>query len=505
MSDIENKKQDFITKNTNKILSGLVVINLLLIAIALLFNFTITATLIIIMISCYLLISSDYGKLQIEKLQIYMDVRPYIKHAKSANHNTSLLGKYLLKLPIKEGETELDSYLDIKNAMEKEGIWPFMLNIKDTREEKITVQGKPMKCISSYNYLDLGRDESCQNAAVDAHNAYSTGNHGPRMLCGNLQILEDLEVKIAKFFKKEAALVFSSGFLACMSTISGLCKKGDLLLMDKLNHVSLRTGVKNCSANTQYFKHNNFNDAERIIKKHKFNRLIIVIEGIYSMDGDLGDLPSARKLCDKYGGILIIDEAHSLGTVGKTGRGLEELHNYEYKADIICGTFSKSISSVGGYLTCSKKLREYYCFYAPGVVFSAPCSAYHCGSAMRAFEVLDEEPWRVSKAQENGDYIRKKFVEHGFNIGVSETCVVPVIFCDLIQVGRIHRDLMHKFGFYSAAVMAPACPLNAPRFRICPTSTDTKETLDEIVNAFVQCRKDNPADPKITRICEILA
>jgi 7-keto-8-aminopelargonate synthetase-like enzyme len=482
-------------------LKAFAIVNVVLLPISAYFSTTITIGLLVLLITAYLFISSEYGKKQMDKLKIYMEIRPYLKASKSLNHSTTLIGKYITGLPVKLDETEVETFNEIKDHFGEK--WPFMKKVENTRATKIRVEGKDCVCISSYNYLDLGRDERCQIAAVEAANAYSSGNHGPRMLCGNLQILEDLEVKIAKFFKKDHALVFSSGFLACMSTIAGIARKGDLLLMDKLSHASLRTGAKICSAKTVFFKHNDFKDAEKIIKKNKFNRLIMVIEGIYSMDGDIGDLPTARKLCDKYNGILVMDEAHSLGTLGKTGHGTEEHFNYTVSADIICGTFTKSISSVGGFLTCKSNLREYYTFYAPGLVFSAPLSAYHCGAAYKAFEIIENEPQRAQKAQANGEYLRNKLIANGFNIGETVTNVIPVMFRDIIQVVEMHHYMLKK-GCFAAAVMAPACPLDAPRYRICATSADTKESLDFIVNLLIEARKAHPESEKIKKLVSVL-
>jgi len=173
----------------------------------------------------------------------------------------------MLKLPIKKEEDEVTSFLDIRDHMGEK--WPFMIQVKNTRAPQVEVRGKNVKCISSYSYLDLGRNELVQEAAIQSARQYSTGNHGPRMLCGNLEILEQLEVRISKFFKRESALVFSSGYLACMSTISGIARKGDLLLMDKLCHASLKSGAKLSSAEIVYFKHNDFQDAEKKLKSTK--------------------------------------------------------------------------------------------------------------------------------------------------------------------------------------------------------------------------------------------
>ncbi len=435
-----------------------------------------------------------------KKLHFYWTYRKFRKQSKSINQTQVLLAKHLMGIPIEEGEDEVKSFIDVQKHLGEN--WPFMVRVKDTRDPKVTVKGKRVECISSYTYLDLAREERIQEAAIEAARRYSTGNHGPRMLCGNLEILEQLEEKIAKFYRRESALVFSSGYLACMSTIAGVARKGDLLLMDKLSHASLKAGAKLSGANTVYFKHNDFKDAEKQIRKHKWDRVIMVIEGVYSMDGDVGFLDQARALSDKYKGLLILDEAHSLGAIGKTGHGTEEMYDWKYKADIICGTFTKSIASVGGFIACNKNLRDFYTFYAPGLVFSAPLSAYHCGAAEKAFEIVEKEPERVVKLQKNAEYLRNKFREHKFNIGDTISCVIPVIFRDTVQCLKIHEFLLQKKGLFSAVVMAPACPVTAPRFRITASSCMTKDQMDNIIRGFVEARETHAENPELKELLE---
>jgi 7-keto-8-aminopelargonate synthetase-like enzyme len=433
----------------------------------------------------------------IKKLKFWWQFRKLQKQAKSYNQLQVFLGKYFLKLPMVPNEDEVKSYLDISNHYGDK--WPYMHPVKNTRQEKVQVRGKDARCISSYSYLELGKDPRVQDYAIECAKQYSTGNHGPRMLCGNLEILEELEIRIAKFFNREHALVFSSGYLACMSVIAGIARKGDLILMDKLDHASLKAGAKLSGVQTKYFRHNDFKDAENVIKKSKFNRLILVIEGVYSMDGDIGDLPIARKLTDKYKGILILDEAHSTGAIGKTGRGAEEHYGYVAKADVICGTFTKSMASVGGFITCSKDLRDFYTFYAPGVVFSAPLSAYHAGAADKAFEILDKTPQLVEKLQYNANYLITRFKENGFDVGNSTTCVIPVIFRDTTRCLRMHNWLLQN-GYFTACVMAPACPVTAPRFRICATAGMTKEDMDGIIDIFIKARAENDEDEELREL-----
>lgn len=437
-----------------------------------------------------------------KKMGLMLYLNDLRKKSKSINQSQLFLAKYLMDLKVQENEDELTSFTEVKNHLNE--AWPFMIPVRNTREKLVTAKGIQAKCISSYSYLDLCRDDRVQEEAIKAARGYSTGNHGPRMLCGNLEILEILEVRISQFFRKESALVFSSGYLACMSTIAGVARKGDLLLMDKLCHASLKAGAKLSGVNPVYFKHNDFLDAEKKIKENLRKcpgRLIMVIEGVYSMDGDIGDLPTARALCDKYKGFLILDEAHSLGTIGKTGRGAEEHFGWTAAADVICGSFTKSIASVGGYITCSKDLRNFYTFYGAGVVFSAPLSAYHAGAADKAFEIIDKEPERVQKLQENAKYLRDKFIENSFNIGDSITCILPVIFRDTIKCLKMH-ELLLKRGVFTSLVMAPACPVTAPRFRITCTSAMSNEELDEIVEAFKFAREEVPDCEKVKEILE---
>lgn len=523
--DIEEKKNDKSSKDDTKIKRNFsyyieVIIDNIDLVFTLFFLITYiiltffqffysSITIVLLFIGSYTYISTNKGRMWLEKkcsqLKTYISLRTYLKFAKSLNHSTTLMVKYLLDMEVNEEETECDTYNEIKDKIGP--TWPFMKVVKDTRAEFIDVENKKTKCISSYNYLNLGRDERVQEAAIAAAKAYSSGNHGPRMLCGNLEILEQLENKIASFYQKESALVFNSGFLACMSIICGVSRKGDLVLMDKLNHASLRYGCKASSAKTVYFKHNDYKDAEKKIIEAKFNpkqgRLIIVTEGIFSMDGNIGHLDRARKLADKYNGLVIIDEAHSLGITGKTGRGTEELFNYKYKADLICGTFSKSISSVGGFIACSKAMRDYLCFYSPGLVFSAPLSAYHCGAALKSFEIIEQEPFRVEKTQKMGEYMRKKLVENGFDIGKTETNVVPVIFPCVDKIMRVHRNLLER-GYFSAVVMAPACPLDKSRFRLCATYDMTTEDIDNIVEELKIAQEKEKDNEKFKKVMELM-
>jgi 7-keto-8-aminopelargonate synthetase-like enzyme len=279
-----------------------------------------------------------------QKHKLYYSVRHIFRNAKSFNHQQCLLAKYILEVPIDDKEPEIKSYLDVRAHFDEK--WPFMKVITSEKAGHVHHNDLPVTMISSYSYLDFAHDPEVIEAGVVAARMYGTGNHGPRMLCGNLGIHEIFEKKLAAFFRKENALAFSSGYLACMSVITGVARKGDILLMDRLCHNSLVTGAKLTEAKIVKFKHNNFKEAEALLSKESYSgKLYIVIESVYSMDGDVGDLPAARKLADKYNGLIIMDEAHGVGAIGKTGRGGEEYYDWKYKADIICGSLTKSLGS----------------------------------------------------------------------------------------------------------------------------------------------------------------
>ncbi len=399
--------------------------------------------------------------------------------AKSLNHLIILLEKEVLKIPIKPNETEQDSYHDIKQAFQHN--WPFMWSVDKTKDQKILVQGK-FECFpfSSYAYLDMLRDPEVQEAAIQAARDYAPGNHGPRMLGGNMEILVELERVIAGFFGKEHAITCSSGYLACMSVTQALAHKGDIIFADQYCHASLRSGFKLSGAQIVYFKHNDYVDLEKKLKqfKKKCNKFL-VIESVYSMDGNIGDLPNARRLADKFGLTLICDEAHGLGVIGRSGRGLEEYYDMPGACDIICGTFSKSLSSVGGYITGNRKTVHFMEFFAQGNMFSAPCSAYHAGAAIKSFEKILAEPQRVRDLHQKVKYFRKKLAEVHWDkddlkrfevYGVEDQPILPIVFQeDPTRVFKI-CTLLKEHGYVTGSVVAPACPLKTPRLRVTCTS-----------------------------------
>lgn len=433
--------------------------------------------------------------------------------AQSMNHWMVMLGKKALGIEIRDGESEMDSYLDIRSHIGDK--WPYMWEVDNVKSrDAVNVQGVDCKIFSSYGYLDLLRDESVQEAAIAAARTYATGNHGPRMLGGNTKILRELEQKFAKWLGREDSLLCSAGYLACMSAGVALCRKGQIVLADDRCHASLRAGLKMCGAKVIFFKHNDFADAEALAKKHlrtvaapgaERTRGWVMIESVYSMDGDVGDLPAAAKLARKWGLKIICDEAHGLGVLGKTGRGLEEHYGLPLgsEVDVVVGTFSKSFSSVGGFIVTDSRTVKFLDFYAPGNVFSAPLSAYHAGGVLRALEIIESSPQLIAKVQKNSKELRRLLESVQWPVGTAETlkfelegdgatCVLPIVFPnDPIRMMTI-ADKMRRKGIQLAAVCAPACPVRRPRFRLTATSAYTQEDMEMFVAKLVETCLETP-------------
>lgn len=351
-------------------------------------------------------------------------------------------------------------------------------------------------CVSVFSSLQV------QEAAVAAGRTWATGNHGARMLGGNARILRDLEQMVGRFFGREDSLLCATGFLATMSAICAVAKEKDLLVGDGRLHASLRSGMKLSGAKEMIFRHNNWHHLQQILAKHrkKYRDCWIIIESVYSMDGDIADLPVVRRLADQYNCRILLDEAHGLGVLGKTGRGLEEHFNMPGAADVIVGTFSKSIAGVGGFITGDRDLVDFLDFHAPGSVFSAPLTAYSAGGAMMAFELMQgEQSWRIAKAQENSRYLRRALqtgnghwpkdypADRKFEVeGMECTTVIPVVFpSDSDRLFRVTQAML-KRGWMMAAAAYPACPLHRPRIRVTATAAYDKKMMDDFVKNLVE-------------------
>ena len=353
-----------------------------------------------------------------------------------------------------------------------------------------TVDGKKL-IFATYNYLGLLGDPRINEAAIKAIEKYGTGTHGVRIFGGNLDLHEILEKKIAEFTEREASIVYSTGYMTNLATINTLVSHEDWIISDRLNHASIVDGCLISKAHFKRFKHNDMDDLERLLKLAPSGiTKLVVADAVFSMDGDIFNLPSASKLCKKYGAILMIDEAHSLGVLGKTGRGIEEHYGLKNAIDIKMGTLSKAIPAIGGYISGNKKLINYLKHSARGFVFSAALPPPSAAAALAAFEIIEKESSTLQKKlYSNFNRFSKSLAQAGLDIGKSETSIIPVIV-GTDDLAEYLSGMCQKKNVFALPVLTPAVPPMTSRLRLNVTVKHSDEDIDYAVDTIVQSAKE---------------
>ena len=414
------------------------------------------------------------------------------------NQLVLVMSKEQMGLPYTFDETPWKTYLDVKTAVQAQGAyWPYLTRLDSTTtpEQQLTDQHArdPPRTVvnfSSYSYAGALREAEVVDFTIEQLRAghYAFGNHGPRMLGGNNYWIDQLEQELARFTGREAALVYSSGFLACKTVLQAVVNRGDVVFGDGRLHESLRDGLR-CAvqkgAKSFGFRHNDWAQLEGLLKKHRvaFRRAYVVVESVYSMDGDFVDLAECQRLAEEYDCRIILDEAHGLGVVGKTGRGVEELQNCRQAAWLVVGSLTKAFGSVGGYVCGSREIVEFLHFFSTGTMFSAPLSVPNCIAAYKTVRMIDEHPEWLAETDRNMDLLRALLAPVAQRHGVvaqssAGSPLVALVLKDfsllrLLTVAQRLRDA----GFYVAAVNAPACPLREPRLRLTAPRGLTPEQI----------------------------
>ncbi|MCA9958498.1 MAG: pyridoxal phosphate-dependent aminotransferase family protein [Anaerolineales bacterium] len=347
-----------------------------------------------------------------------------------------------------------------------------------------------MIMLGSYSYLGLIGHPKINEAAKAAIDKYGTGTHGVRLLAGSLTLHNELEERIARFKQTDAAITYSSGYVTNLATISGLLRKGDTVISDKLNHASIVDGCMLAMANHVRFRHNDMAHLERRLQEARkastSSRVLVVADAVFSMDGDIINLPEMHRLCKKYDAYLMIDEAHSIGVLGETGHGIEEHFGMPPDTiDIKMGTLSKTIPSAGGYIAGNNELITFLKHEARAFIFSAALPPSSAAAAKAAFDVIEEEPWRVKKERENYQHFAGRLKEAGFNLLYSETAIVPVICGDVDPAAALAKYCRDR-GIFVQAVVAPVVPANLSRLRACVLAAHTTEDLDYCADTMIE-------------------
>jgi 8-amino-7-oxononanoate synthase len=347
--------------------------------------------------------------------------------------------------------------------------------------------GREMIMLASYSYLGLIGHPRIDAAAKAAIDEYGSGAGGVRLLTGTTDLHERLEARIARFCKREDSCVYSSGYVTNIAIITGLMGPGDLVLMDKLDHASIVDGCLLSGSKWKTYRHNDMAHLERLLADAagNYNTILVAADSVFSMDGDIMDLPTTRALCDRFGARLMVDEAHSIGALGATGHGIEEHFGMIGSIDLKMGTLSKSIPSVGGYLAGDEELVDYQRHFSRPFIFSAALPPAQTAAALAAFDVIEDEPERVAALHR----ITRRYADglraQGWDTMDSSTCVVPVLIGDEARTLDLTRGLFDR-GVFVCPIVHPAVPKGGDRLRTCVMATHTEEDIEQVLDAFVE-------------------
>jgi len=375
------------------------------------------------------------------------------------------------------------NYTDARQARE-EGWYPYFIPITENKEGHAIVDGEERIMIGSNNYLGLTYHPKVLKAAKEALEKYGSGCTGSRFLNGTLDTHLELENQLADFMQQDAALVYSTGYQTNLGVISTIVGKGDYAIMDKLNHASIVDGGLLSLGEIARYRHNDLEDLERVISKLDENAgKLIIVDGVFSMEGDIAPLPGIIEIAKKYDARLMVDDAHSIGVLGENGRGTAEHFGVEDEVDLVMGTFSKSFASVGGFITGDSQVIDFLQHVSRSMIFSASLPPSAVATVLAALDVIRNEPERREHLWEITRYIQKGLRDLGFNIGGTETPVVPVIIGDNMKTFGFWRAL-YQDGVYSNPVVSPAVPEKSSLLRTSYMASHTFDQMDTVLEKF---------------------
>lgn len=367
------------------------------------------------------------------------------------------------------------------------GVYPYFRAIEQNEGPVVKIGGKEVIMAGSNNYHGLTTHPKVLEAALEATKKYGTGCSGSRYLTGTLDLHIKLEEKLAKFLNKEAVLLYSTGYQTAQGIIPTLVNKGDYIVSDKDNHASIVAGnimAKGIFAEHLRYKHNDVEDLERVLKQIPDSAAILVAtDGVFSTTGEISNLDGIVEVCKKYGARLLVDDAHSLGVIGKGGRGTASEFGLESQVDMIMGTFSKTLASLGGFVAGEERVINYLKHHSSALIFSASPTPASVAAAIAALEILESEPDRVNKLISNAAKIRKAFKEMGFNVIEGRTPIVPVILGEDNLTFTFWRKLFDN-GIFVNAFVSPGVPQNLSMLRTSYMATHEDKHLNRIIEIF---------------------
>ncbi|MDD2596412.1 MAG: pyridoxal phosphate-dependent aminotransferase family protein [Candidatus Cloacimonetes bacterium] len=374
------------------------------------------------------------------------------------------------------------NFTDARKAMAM-GFYPYFREITSEQDTEVICNGKKMLMMGSNSYLGLTTHPKVKEAGIKAMQKYGSGCAGSRFLNGTLDIHLELERELARLVGKEAALAYPTGYQANVGCIAAIVAKNEYIVTDKFDHASIIDGCKLSDGIMLRYNHNDMASLERVLQKIDGKAALIVVDGIFSMEGDIADLPAISALAEKYGANLMVDEAHSLGVLGDKGAGAAAHFGLTSKTDFIMGTFSKSLASVGGFIAADEPLIHYLKHKSRALIFSASLPPASTASVLAALQIMIEEPERIAKLWENTHYMMAEFKAMGYDTGTSCTPVIPLHVGDMMTAFHMWAQLGEE-GVFINPVIPPAVPPNCCLIRTSFMATHTKAQLDLALEKF---------------------
>jgi 8-amino-7-oxononanoate synthase len=363
------------------------------------------------------------------------------------------------------------------------GFYPYFHVVESEQSPEVIVEGMKMIMLGSNNYLGLTNHPKVKEAAIEAVKKYGSGCAGSRFLNGTLDIHVKLEEKLAEFFRKDAALAFPTGYQTNLGIISSLAGKDDMVVIDKLDHASIIDACRLSFAEVKKFRHNDMDNLEYILKEGGRRGKLVVVDGVYSMEGDIAPLPDILKVCRKYGARLMVDDAHGVGVLGSTGRGTAEYFGLEKEVDIIMGTYSKSMASIGGFVAADKDVIHFMKHTSRPLIFSASPPPASVASVIAALDIIDGEPDRRERLWHNTRKMMRAFKQMGYNTGITETPIIPLITGEMERTFVMWKTLFDA-GVFVNPVVPPATTPGRCLIRTSYMATHTDEMLDRVLGVF---------------------
>ena len=376
------------------------------------------------------------------------------------------------------------------NAVREMGLYPYFRPIESGQDTEVIIDGKRVLMFGSNSYLGLTSHPKIKEASKKAIDVYGTGCAGSRFLNGTLDIHIELEHRLAKYVQKEAAVLFSTGFQVNLGVLSSITGRNDYLILDEYDHASLIDGSRLSFSKVIKYSHNDMEDLRRklsILPEEAVK--LIAVDGIFSMEGDIVRLPDIVKIAHEFGANIMVDDAHSLGVIGRQGAGTASHFGLTDDVDLIMGTFSKSLASLGGFIAADYATIDYLKHRARALMFSASMTPGAVASVIAALDIIESEPERIAKLWANTNYAMKLLVEEGFDLGPTESPILPIYVRDNLKTFQVTRHLQDD-GIFVNPVVSPAVPSDSSLLRFSLMATHTFEQIEEAIEKITRAFKD---------------